>query len=65
MESQPQNPAFRNNPENLHPCEDTTTLKDKSIMKCSHDMAHIYIDLQIRVCNPKLIFSLLNQNIML
>ena len=23
MESQPQNPEFRNNPENFHPCDNT------------------------------------------
>ena len=38
MESQPQNPEFRNNPENFHPCQDTSKLVlwqiVKTQMKC-------------------------------
>ena len=26
MESQPQNPEFRNNPENFHPCDHTSDI---------------------------------------
>ena len=29
MESQPQNPEFRINPENFHPCKKTTFLEQK------------------------------------
>ena len=28
MESQPQNPEFRNNPENFHPCRNIIMLKE-------------------------------------
>ena len=35
MESQPQNPEFRNNPENFHPCNSPfrhVQMKEKSIL---------------------------------
>ena len=30
MESQPQNPEFRNNPENFHPCKTNIKLSEKT-----------------------------------
>ena len=41
MESQPQNPEFRNNPENFHPCE--CYLASKSEEGFSHNEAHIFL----------------------
>ena len=32
MESQPQNPEFRNNPENFHPCPISPTTKSTSCL---------------------------------
>ena len=31
MESQPQNPEFKINPENIHPCSDPYTLLNESL----------------------------------
>ena len=39
MESQPQNPEFRNNPENLHPCNKWTTNRG------SYMSAHVLLNL--------------------
>ena len=36
MESQPQNPEFRNNPENFHPCV--------------HFDTHVFILIQLKMC---------------
>ena len=33
MESQPQNPEIRNNPENFHPCTHTKNKKNKTYLK--------------------------------
>ena len=41
MESQPQNPEFRNNPENLHPCI-------KLIFELQHDKSNNMIFAKIR-----------------
>ena len=33
MESQPQNPEFRNNPENFHPCRSDQTYLEKRYIR--------------------------------
>ena len=37
MESQPQNPEFRNNPENFHPCIDCLCIRIEHYMKGTRD----------------------------
>ena len=39
MENQPQNPEFRNNPENFHPCVNTLTSKQVD------ELLHLHISL--------------------
>ena len=40
MESQPQNPEFRNNPENFHPC---SSHKYNSKIELSHTFLVVYL----------------------
>ena len=39
MESQPQNPEFRNNPENFHPCISKTPYQPVGRIKNEHPQA--------------------------
>ena len=48
MESQPQNPEFRNNPENVHPCIQTLEAQVgheiSELNETNHDMLHCAMD---------------------
>ena len=49
MESQPQNPEFRNNPENFHPCESTKWVKVPTTCEQVHEIL-ILIECVLSFC---------------
>ena len=49
MESQPQNPEFKNNPENFHPCNSVSEFRSYKVL--SYRLEEPWIELWTAGCN--------------